>query len=127
MLKLNLIFADEIEATDEASVDIRIEDQSEADAPATRIASAKLDGLSIHEQSIHIETVLDLAADTVFDTVLGTALPENRNGLAIMVKVKCFDRNQEPVLYFNTESTPLLSSATSPDGIQADVILSRVL
>lgn len=110
MLRLRLIFADLVEFIGKADIEIRIEDQSEADAPAKRLASTTLESEAIQQQSILIETEL------------GAVLPQNQDELALMVKVRGVDKNQQPLVYFNTESTTLNSDRIAP----TDVVLTRV-
>lgn len=116
MFKLNLIFPDETECIDEAKIDIWVEDQSEADAPAARLASATVEAGSIHQPSIYIQIEPD------------RLLLQNEEELAVMVKVRGVDQCKEPVFYLNTESTRFEPcSAESSDADPIRVLLSRVV
>lgn len=109
-MKVVLVFEDVPDDLEEAMAEIRVEDQSEADAPAPQLFSERVGPFAIQRSKPTTITDVDLSA-------LASG-PD----LALVVRVKAHSRDNQPVEFLNTTSTVLPEDL----GESVQVTLSRV-
>lgn len=109
-MNIKLVFENIPEDIGGAIADIRIEDQSEADAPALQLFSKNVGPFAIRQA----QPVIDLDVDL--------SVVDRNHELSILIRVKGYTQSNQPVKFFNTATTPLPNDLSGA----LQVTLSRI-
>ncbi|MEQ9358050.1 hypothetical protein [Coleofasciculus chthonoplastes] len=109
-MKIELEFENVPDNIENAIAEIRVEDQSEADAPAIRLSSKRVGPFLIQHSQPKVTLDVDLT------------IPDGNHELSILVRVKGHTQSNQPIEFLNTTTTSL------PTGSElVQVTLSRIL
>lgn len=111
-MKIELAFPDISNDIKGAVVDIRIEDQSEADAPSLRLASKRIDLLTISSSQSLVTVEVDLDQNNL----------NNGRELVVIARVKGQTSDNQSIEFLNTTTAPL---PTELNGSMR-IVLSRI-
>jgi hypothetical protein len=109
-MKIDLAFENVPADIESAIADIRIEDQSEADAPALQFFAKRFGPFAIKQSHPRITLDLDLA------------VPNGSHELSIVVRAKARTQMDQSIEFLNTTTTPF--PRNSNESVQ--VVLSRI-
>ena len=109
-MKIELAFENIPSDLEGAIVDIRVEDQSEADSPAPQLFSQRFGPFSIRQ--VHPNIILDV----------DPTVPDRNQELSIVVRVKAHTKTEQPIEFLNTTTTPLPKELNR----SVQVMLSRI-
>ena len=94
-MKVTLTFEDVPEDIDGAIADIRVEDASEADAPALQLSSQRIESITIR----HAQPMVTVDVDLM--------LPIAEHELSLFVRVEAQTGSKQIIKFINTTTTPL--------------------
>ena len=109
-MRIELSFHDVHENIANAIADLRVEDQSEADAPAPQLFSVRIGPFSIPRSQPVVTMDIDLT------------IPAGDYEAALIVHVKGHTHNNQFIEFLNTTTTPLPEEDNAP----VRVVLSRI-
>jgi len=110
-MKIKLAFGNIPDDIESAIADIRVEDQSEADAPSLRLSS-KLVGPFVIRQS-QPTVILDV----------DLTVPDGNRELSMLVRVNARTQGNQAIEFLNTTTTPLPRDLSG----SVQVTLSRII
>jgi uncharacterized lipoprotein YbaY len=94
-MKIEMLFKDVANDIEGAVADIRVEDASEADAPALQLSSKRAGPFSIRSSQPTVTVDVDLS------------FPTEQHELSLFVRVEAQTLNKETIKFLNTTTTPL--------------------